>query len=139
MLPLLCQAFESLQPLSLFYHRNTSVLNLFHLNSLIKMIVCYIKKDRDENQQKLRDPTLKSRDFMRICAITPEKFSTRDGLIVSRNYRMPIHRDFQRIEEYMVSNLQYRVSRYAFILSFSAENSRNSENSLEILKILRKF
>ena len=50
MLPLLCQAFEFVQPLSLFYHRNTSVLNLFHLNSLITMMVCYIKKDRDENQ-----------------------------------------------------------------------------------------
>ena len=37
---------------------------------------------------------------------------------------MPIYRDFHnRIEEYIVSNLQYRVSRYAFILSFSAENS----------------
>ena len=77
----------------------------------------------------------------------------RDELIVSRNYRMPIYRDFQHIEEYIISNLPYRVSRYAFILSFSAENSpknpiilwkfrkfsENSENSQKFLKIRRKF
>ena len=52
---------------------------------------------------------------------------TRVGLIVSRNYRMVMYRDFQNIEEYIVSNLQYWVSWYSqgqwFILSFSAENS----------------
>ena len=53
---------------------------------------------------------------------------------------MPIYRDFQSIEEYIVLILQYRVSQYSkgqwFILSFSAENS---ENSPEIPKILWKF
>ena len=39
--------------------------------------------------------------------------SIRAEFIVSRNYRMPIYRDFQNIEEYIVSNLQYRVSRYS--------------------------
>ena len=77
----------------------------------------------------------------------------RDELIVSRNYRMPIYRTFQHIEKNIVSNLQYRVSRYWFILCFSAENSpkipkilrkfrkssENSENSPKIQKILRKF
>ena len=48
---------------------------------------------------------------------------------------MLIYRDFQRIEEYIVSNLQYRVSRYAVILSFSAENSTEiSENLLTKLQ-----
>ena len=62
---------------------------------------------------------------------------TRVGLIVSRNYRMPIYRDFQNIEEYIVSNLQYRVSRYSqnqwFFCLFFAENSP------KIQKIPRKF
>ena len=60
-------------------------------------------------------------------------FLIKGELIVSRNYRMPIYRDFQRIKEYIVSHLQYRVSQYAFILSFSVENSP------KIPKILRKF
>ena len=34
------------------------------------------------------------------------------GLIVSRNYRMLIYRTFQLIEKNIVSNFQYRVSRY---------------------------
>ena len=57
-----------------------------------------------------------------------------------------IYRTFQHIEKNIVSNLQYRVSRYWFILCFSAENSPKipkfllkSENSPEIPKILRKF
>ena len=65
------------------------------------------------------------------------------GLIVSRNYRMQIFWIFQSIEEYIVSNLQYRVSRYWFILSFSAENfpeiPKNLQNSPKIQKILQKF
>ena len=85
---------------------------------------------------------------------------TRAEFIVSRNYRMPIYRDFQSIEEYIVLNLQNWVSQYSqgqwFILSFSAENSpknpkilwkfrkfsgnsENSENSQKFLKICRKF
>ena len=87
----------------------------------------------------------------------------RDEWIVSRNYRMPIYRTFQHIEKNIVLNLQYRVSRFLFILCVSAENSpkifwkfqkisgnpktlrkfrkfsENSENSPEIQKILRKF
>ena len=95
--------------------------------------------------------------------------TTRDGLIVPRNYRMPIYRDFQYIEEYIVSNLQYRVSRYSqnqwFFCLFSPKilwkfrkfpensenpwtkvfnnnnnnNADNSKNSPKILKIRRKF
>mgnify|MGYP003328900536 CR=1 FL=1 len=65
---------------------------------------------------------------------------TKGEFIVSRNYRMPIYRTFQYIEEYIVSNLPYWVSRYSqnqwFFLSFFAENS---ENSPKILKIRRKF
>ena len=61
----------------------------------------------------------------------------RAEFIVSRNYRMPIYWDFQNIEEYILSNLQYWVSGYSqnqwFILSFFAENSPN------VPKILRKF
>ena len=40
------------------------------------------------------------------------RVSIRDEFIVSRNYRMPIYRTFQHIEKNIVSNLQYRVSRY---------------------------
>ena len=51
-------------------------------------------------------------------------YARKDEFIVSRIYRMPIYRTFSYIEEYIVSNLPYRVSRYAtryaFILSFSA-------------------
>ena len=61
----------------------------------------------------------------------------RGELIVSRNYRMPIYRTFQIIEENIVSNLQYRVFRYSqnqwFILSLFAKNSP------KILKIRQKF
>ena len=35
---------------------------------------------------------------------SPSLVIIRDELIVSRNYRMPIYRDFQNIEEYIVSN-----------------------------------
>ena len=46
---------------------------------------------------------------------SPVRFinSTRAEIIVSKNYRMPIYRTFQYIEEYIVSNLPYRVSRYS--------------------------
>ena len=63
---------------------------------------------------------------------------------------MPIYRTFSYIEEYIVSNLPYRVSRYALdmplfclfppkILRKIRKFSGNSENSPEIPKILRKF
>ena len=39
--------------------------------------------------------------------------TSRAEIIVSRNYRMPIYRNFQYIEEYIVSNLPNRVSRYS--------------------------
>ena len=75
---------------------------------------------------------------------------TKDELIISRIYRMPIYRTFSYIEEYIVSNLPYRVSRYALdmplfclfppkILRKIRKFSGNSENSPEIPKILRKF
>ena len=58
---------------------------------------------------------------------------TKDEFIVSRIYRMPIYRTFLYIEEYIVSNLPYRVSRYSqnqwFFCLFSPK----------IPKILRKF
>ena len=38
---------------------------------------------------------------------------SKDEFIVSRIYRMPIDRTFLYIEEYIVSNLPYRVSQYA--------------------------
>ena len=38
---------------------------------------------------------------------------SRAEIIVSRNYRTPIYRDFQIFEKNIVSNLQYRVSRYS--------------------------
>ena len=37
------------------------------------------------------------------------KIVVRVGLAVSRNYRMLIYQDFQNLEEYIVSNLKYRV------------------------------
>ena len=37
----------------------------------------------------------------------------KDEFIVSRIYRMPIYRTFLYIEEYIVSILPYRVSRYS--------------------------
>ena len=40
-------------------------------------------------------------------------YARKDEFIVSRIYRMPIYRTFSYIEEYIVSNLPYRVSRYA--------------------------
>ena len=92
---------------------------------------------------------------------------TKDEFIVSRIYWMPIYRTFSYIEEYIVSNLPYRVSWYSqnqwFFFLFSPkipkilwkfpENSenpwtkvvnnnnsaKNSKNSPKILKICRKF
>ena len=37
----------------------------------------------------------------------------KDKFIVTRIYRMPIYRTFLYIEEYIVSNLPYRVSRFS--------------------------
>ena len=60
-------------------------------------------------------------------------YARKDEFIVSRIYRMPIYRTFSYIEEYIVSNLPYRVSRYSqnqwFFCLFSPK----------IPKILRKF
>ena len=79
----------------------------------------------------------------------------RGELIISRDYRMPIYRTFQIIEENIVSNLQYPVFRYSqgqwFILSFFrrifSENSENppkiprksAENSPKIRRKFPKF
>ena len=67
-------------------------------------------------------------------------YESKDEFIVSRIYRMPIYRTFSYIEEYIVSNLPYRVSRYSqnqwFFCLFFAENSKNSP---KILKLPRKF
>ena len=63
---------------------------------------------------------------------------------------MPRYRTFSYIEEYIVSNLPYRVSRYALdmplfclfppkILRKIRKFSGNSENSPEILRKFRKF
>ena len=99
--------------------------------------------------------------------LTPFALS-KDEFIVSRIYRMPIYRTFLYIEEYIVSNLPYRVSRYSqnqwFFCLFSSKilrkfrkfpensenpwtkvlnnnnnNAENSKNSPKILKICRKF
>ena len=64
---------------------------------------------------------------------------SRAEIIESRNYRMPIYRDFQSIEEYIVTNLQYQVSS---ILKFCLPNILRkfpeiSENSLKIPKITK--
>ena len=56
-----------------------------------------------------------SRDkYHLLPAVTrSQRLSTRGGHIVSRNYRMQIYRTFQYIEEYTVSNLPYRISRFS--------------------------
>ena len=73
----------------------------------------------------------------------PNISSTRDKLIVSRNYRMPIYRTFQIFEKisYRTSNIEYLrywkiVIHFVF---FRRIFSENSENLPKIPKICWKF
>ena len=66
-----------------------------------------------EHLQGKKEEVLKSFPDNLVCSSRFCVILVRVGLIVSRNYRMPIYPDFQNIEEYMVPNLQYRVSQYS--------------------------
>ena len=88
--------------------------------------------------------------FLYYYLLIPPALLISDELIVSGIYRMPRYRTFSYIEEYIVSNLPYRVSRYALdmplfclfppkILRKIRKFSGNSENSPEILRKFRKF